>query len=153
MSRRSVHRAQGRPATGPARPRGEDAAHGGWTLDEPGEDVPLGLARRADRLGRLQEVLDLGKVEVGIAVIDELIQILHRLPDTHPHPGETEVLLALGTDEVDRLVAVVELVEAAHRGARLGGVVAEGGGGDCGVISVDSGITTVPPLQPINQTS
>ena len=52
-------------------------------VDQAGDDEPARLVRAADRLGRLQRVLDLREVGVRIAVVDERVQEVERLPDGH----------------------------------------------------------------------
>ena len=42
------------------------------------------VAVGADRLGGLQQVLELGEVDVGVAVVDQRVEELQRVPDAHP---------------------------------------------------------------------
>lgn len=91
------------------------------------------MAIGADRLGGLQQVFDLGEVGVRIGVVDEGVEELHRLPDTHLGSVQPTVVGPLGGGELVGLIDVVESVELPHRGAYLGGVVAEGVPGVRGV--------------------
>ena len=42
---------------------------------------------------RLQEMLRLGQVGIGIRIIDELIEILQCFPNAHLHAIQAEILL------------------------------------------------------------
>jgi hypothetical protein len=62
---------------------------------------------------------------VGIALVDDVVEVLEHLPDRHPLAVEAEVLALLRLDEVERLVPVILSVELTHVAGRLGVVVAE----------------------------
>ena len=83
------------------------------------------MAVPANRLGRLEQVLDLGEVRVRVAVVHERVEELHRPPDAHPPLVQREVVALLGADEVARLAGVVLAVELADAGAGELVVVAE----------------------------
>lgn len=57
-------------------------------VDQARQLHPAGLAVPAHRLGALQQVVDLAQLRVRVALVDERVQLLHRLPDGHlgPHP-------------------------------------------------------------------
>ena len=86
---------------------------------------PARVAVGADRLRRLEGVLDLTEVDVGVAVVDQRLDELERLPDRHAPPVERQVPALLGAHEVERLVQVVEPVELVDRRARALAVVAK----------------------------
>ena len=94
-------------------------------MNEAGEDHPAGLAVLAEVLGGLEQVLQLRHVGVGVAVVDQLIQIFGRLPDAHLHPVQAEILLPLGHAELVGLEGVVEAVELADRRAGVGLIIPE----------------------------
>ena len=75
------------------------------------DDEPARLARRADRFGRLERVLDLRQLDVGVAVVDKRVQEIERLPHGHRLSRKREVLVLLRDDERKRLVRVIEPVE------------------------------------------
>ena len=79
------------------------------------------MAVAAHGLGGLQQMLDLGEIGVGIAVVDQRVEKLGRLPDGLLAPGQAEVLLFLAQHVVDGLVLVVQAVELgdAGRGGRV----------------------------------
>ena len=80
-------------------------------VDETGEDEPAGMAVFADGFRGLEEVLDLGEIGVGIAFIDQGVEILGCLPDALLTFVEGEVLFFFGDDEVEGLEFVVVAVE------------------------------------------
>ena len=83
-------------------------------VDQAGDDEPARPVGGADRLGRLQRVLDLGEVDVGIAVVDQRVQELERLEHRHRPAVQRQVVALLLQDEVQRLVGVVLEVELRH---------------------------------------
>ena len=89
----------------------EQAQHLAEVVDEAGEDEPARLAVGANGLGRLQRVLDLGEVDVGIAVVDQRVEVLQRLQHRHRPAVQRQVVALLPEDEVERLVRVVQAVE------------------------------------------
>ena len=94
-------------------------------MHEAREDHPARLPIAAQVLGRLQQVLQLRHVGVRIGVVDQLVEVLGRLPHAHRHPVQTEVFLPLGLAELVGLVGVVQPVELPHRGPGVGLVIAE----------------------------
>ena len=80
-------------------------------VDQAGDDEPARPVGGADRLGRLQRMLDLREVDVGIAVVDQRVQVLQRLPHRHRPAVQRQVVALLLQDEVERLVRVVLEVE------------------------------------------
>jgi hypothetical protein len=85
--------------------------------------VPVGT----DRLGRLQRVLDLAELDVGIAVVDQRLHELERFPRRHAPAVARQVLALLRADEVERLPGMVEPVELVDGRARARAVVPETG--------------------------
>ena len=80
-------------------------------MNEAGDDEPARLIGGADGFGRLQRVLDLREVDVGIAVVDERVEEVERLPDRQRLAIERQILALLLEHEVERLMRVVERVE------------------------------------------
>ena len=80
-------------------------------VDEAGHDEPARLAGRADRFRRLQRVLDLGEVDIRVAVVHEHVQVVQRLPDGHRPATPGQVLALLSEHEVQRLIRVIERIE------------------------------------------
>ena len=70
-------------------------------------------------------MIDLREVDVRVAVVDDGVEELQRVPDAMPLPVARQVVGLLREHEVERLVRVVEAVELLHRVARLGGEVPE----------------------------
>jgi len=103
----------------------EEAEHLAEIVDQAGEHEPAGMPVAADRLGRLQKVLDLGQLGVGVAVVDQRVEKLHRLPDAHDAPCLRQELGLLGAHELDGLEPVIEPIELAHARASLGPIVAK----------------------------
>jgi hypothetical protein len=95
-------------------------------VDEAREHEPALGARCAQRLRRLERVVELRETDVRIRVVDQLRQRVEGGPDAHPPAPQRQVLRALPAHEVDGLAGVVQPVELPHAG-RGGGVVAEGG--------------------------
>ena len=74
---------------------------------------------------RLQEVFELRKLGVRIAVIHQGVEKLDGLPDPHALVVKTEIFIFLRPDESKGLAGVVEPVELLDRRTRLGTVIAE----------------------------
>jgi len=85
-------------------------------VDESGEVEPVlvGVVL-ADGLGGLEEVLDLGHVQVRVAVVDELVEQLDAVPDAHLRLVQPPVLGPHPRHELVRLPRVVHAVELLHR--------------------------------------
>ena len=83
-------------------------------MDEAGDDEPARAVGGADRLGRLQRVLDLREVDVRVAVVDQRVQELERLEHGHPSAVQRQIVPLLPEDEVQRLVRVVLEVNPAR---------------------------------------
>ena len=84
-------------------------------MDQTGENVPARLAVLTDRFGRLQQVFDLRQVQIWVAIVHELIQELHRLPDAHPRAISPEKLGSLLPAKLDCLVRMVQPVKLFYR--------------------------------------
>jgi len=70
-------------------------------------------------------VLDLGQLRVRIAVVDQRVEELHRLPDPHDPSGLRKEFGPLGAHEIDGLEPVVEPVELADARSSLRPIVAK----------------------------
>ena len=103
----------------------EEAEDLAQVVDQPGQDEPAGMAVGADRLGGLHQVLDLRQLGIGVAVVDQGVEELHRLPDPHHPMVLGQVLPLLRPDEVERLIAVIQPVELADGRADVRPVIAE----------------------------
>ncbi len=129
----------------------EEAEDLAEVVDQPREDEPVRMAVPADRLGRLQQVLELGQLGVGVGVVHQLVQVLDGLPDPHPAAPQAQEIPLLLDDEGQGLVAVVLPVELAHRRADIIAlVVPEPGGGLAGaslVAGVAGGDEVLPLLE------
>ena len=77
------------------------------------------MAVAADGLSGLQVVFDLGEVGVGIAVVYQRVEVLHRFPDTHLAAVQRSELAPLGESEIAGLVDVIEAVELADDRGRV----------------------------------
>ena len=64
----------------------EEAQQLAEVMDQAGHLHPVGLAVSSDRLGRLQQVLNLANRGVRVGLVDKRIEHLHRLPDRHAGP-------------------------------------------------------------------
>jgi len=62
---------------------------------------------------------------IGIARVDQRVQELEPIPQTHLAPVQAQVVRALGFHEIDRLVAVVEPVELLDLGLGFRAVIAK----------------------------
>ncbi len=83
------------------------------------------MAVLTDRFGGLQRVNDLRQRQVGVAVVNQTVQKIHRLPDAHLGFVQLSVFGLFGEDEIERLVGVIEPVQLFDRGAGFGLVGAE----------------------------
>src|SRR5580698_5463028 len=70
-------------------------------------------------------MLDLGEVGIGVAVVDERVEVVGGLPDAFPAAVQAEKFLALCQDKVEGLMRVVLSIEFGHAGVGLSVVVAE----------------------------
>src|SRR5439155_9226095 len=52
-------------------------------MNQTGQNEPARVSVAANRFRHLQEVLDLTETDVGVAIIHERVEELHRLPDAH----------------------------------------------------------------------
>src|SRR5438067_1618351 len=89
----------------------EQAENFAQVMKETGEDEPARLSVGSQRFGGLQQMLYLGEVGVGIAVVNEGVQILHRLPHAHRALVAGRKLAFLFLDELERLVTMVKPIE------------------------------------------
>ena len=94
-------------------------------MNQAGEDKPAWVAVASNGFGGLQQVVGLGEVGIGIAVVHQGVQILGGFPDAFLAALERKVLGAPGTDELDRLAGMILAIEVGHSGGGIGGVVAE----------------------------
>ena len=76
-------------------------------------------------LSRLKQVLQLRHVGVRIRIVDELVEVLGRLPDAHGHPVQTEIFLPLGLTKLIGLKSMIQSIELPHRRPGVGFVVTE----------------------------
>ena len=91
-------------------------------MDKASENHPTRAAVAAHRLGGLEQMFDLRQVGVRVAVVDQRVEKLRRLPDGLLALAEAEVLLLFAEHVVDGHVLVVEPVELGHTWRR-GGVI------------------------------
>src|SRR4029453_19481601 len=77
-------------------------------VNQTGEDEPPWMAVSANCLCRLHQVFDLAEIGIGIAVIHERVEKLHRLPHAHPPFSQRQILALLLPDEIERLIAVIQ---------------------------------------------
>ena len=77
-----------------------------------------GWSGLSNGLRGLQRVIDLGEVDVRIAVVHERVQVVECFPDGHRLSREAQVVRFLLEHEVQRLVRVVLAVELADGVAR-----------------------------------
>lgn len=80
-------------------------------MDEPGELHPVGLAVPPDRLGRLEEVLDLTDGRVWVRLVDERVEHLECLPDGHAGVDLAEDLFPDRQIVRERLLLVLLLAD------------------------------------------
>ena len=105
----------------------KQAQHLAQVVHEAGQHKPVGVAVGADRLGGLQQVADLGQVDIRVRLVDQGIEVVQPLPGRHFPLPELQPLVFFAQHEIDRLVRVVVAIELAHPvDARLR-VVAVGG--------------------------
>src|SRR6266567_1139604 len=70
----------------------------------------------ANGLGGLQVVFDLRKVGVGIAFVDQRVEVLEGLPDAHLAAIFREILPLFLVDKIDGLMSVIQQIEFANNG-------------------------------------
>jgi len=92
-------------------------------MNQPGENEPARMAIAPDLFGGLEEMIELGKVRVGIAIVHQRIQIFQRFPDAHLASIQSEELLSLGLNEVVGLVLMIQPVKLPDGWARIDFVV------------------------------
>src|SRR3954467_2653173 len=73
--------------------------------------MPIG----ANRLRRLQQVLQLIELDIRIRIVDERVQKVERLKNAHLPMIEPQELGSLPRNEVERLLAMILPIEFAHR--------------------------------------
>ena len=76
-------------------------------------------------LGGLQQVFELRKVCVRIAVIDQRVEEFERFPHSHLAAIQGQELAALLLDEIEGLMAMIEAIKLADAGTRGFFVIAE----------------------------
>src|SRR3954466_4010396 len=64
-------------------------------------------------------MLNLREISIGIAVVDQRVQILRCFPNAFLASLQTEILLLFSEDIIDRLVLMIESVELCHARIRL----------------------------------
>ena len=94
-------------------------------VEETRQHHPARMAVAADCLGGLQQVLDLGEIGIGIAVVDQGVQEFGGFPHRLFALLQAEVFLLLAEHVIDRLVFVIQAVELRHAGLCLGVVHAK----------------------------
>lgn len=90
-------------------------------VDEARELHPARLAVAPDRLGALQQVLDLAQRRVRVALVDQRVELLHGLPDRHLLARPRRRVEAVARRQVvrHRLLLVLLAVEGLDALARL----------------------------------
>jgi hypothetical protein len=96
----------------------EAAEHLAEVVHEAGEHEPARSARGAQRFGRLERVVELRELEIGVGLVDQLRERGEGAEHAHPAPPQREVGLEPPAHEVDGLPRVVRAIELAH--ARAG---------------------------------
>src|SRR6266498_4921715 len=94
-------------------------------VNEARQDEPARMSIPADLFGRLKQMLKLRQIGIGIAIIDQRVQKLHRFPDSHSAPRQRQKSLLLGLYEIVSLMAVIEPVELAHAGPCAGFIISK----------------------------
>ena len=74
-------------------------------------------------------MIHLGEIGVGIALVDDVVEMLQHLPHRHRLAIQRQVLRLLADDEVERLILMVLAIELLDVAGRFFRVVAERGGG------------------------
>lgn len=131
---------------------GEEKHQLAQIVDEAGNLHPAGLAVATNRLGGLQEVLDLGQAGVGVRFVDEGVELLHGLPDGHFGADTGRRVEAVAGREVvgDGLLGVllgVEVLDAVACGFVLAEVGLVLGGVEFGVGVVFDGVDVVDEVR------
>ena len=94
------------------------AQHFAQIVHEAGQYEPVLMPVGPNRLRRLQQVLKLIELDIGIGIVDQRVEKIERVENAHPPAIEAEIRIALLADEFERLAGVVLLVELAHGLAR-----------------------------------
>src|SRR5437899_2038033 len=66
----------------------EEAKDFAKIVDQSGENEPARVAVVPDLLGGLEQMFELRKIGIGIAVVNECVEEFHRFPDAHSAAGE-----------------------------------------------------------------
>ena len=77
----------------------EQAENLAEVVHQAGDDEPARLVGGADGFGGLHRVLDLREIDVGIAVVDERVEKVERLPHRHRLAVERQVFALLREHE------------------------------------------------------
>src|SRR5437879_12446784 len=94
-------------------------------MNQARQNEPGWVAVSSNRLRNLQKMLDFTQAGVGIAVIDQRIEKLHRLPNVHAAPARRQEGAFLVADKIERLMFVIEPVEFPNAGPSVRLVVTE----------------------------
>src|SRR5579883_2121256 len=94
-------------------------------VNQSGQDEPARPAIAADGFRCLHQVLNLAQFRIGIAVIDERVKELHRLPYPHAAAAQRQIFAFLGQHEIERLIAMIEAIELLDAGPRFCSIVAK----------------------------
>src|SRR5262245_5339526 len=81
------------------------------------------MAIASDLFGGLEEMVELRKVGIGIAVVDKRIQVFKRLPHAHLTSIQGEEFFSLRLNEVVALMMMIQPVKLPDGWARIGFVV------------------------------
>ena len=79
----------------------------------------------ANCFGGLKEVLDLGEIGIGVAVVHQGVQILGHFPNAFLVSIQAAIFRLLAEDKIKRLVGVVLTVKFRYGGIGVGLIVAE----------------------------
>src|SRR6185437_1701909 len=94
-------------------------------MNEARQNKPAWVPVSPDGFRRLQQMLDLGEVCVGITIIDQSIQKLSRLPYRLLPSCERKVLLLLMDHIIKRLMFVIQAIETRDTRISLRVILAE----------------------------
>ena len=114
-------------------------------VQESGEDKPARMTVLADGFGGLEEMFKLGKVRIGIAVVDQSIEVVDHVPNALLTATQAAILGLFPENKVESLVGVIFAVEAGNAGIGIGVVVAELVFGF--VLTIASGDKVVPVVE------
>src|ERR1700733_1619800 len=101
------------------------AKHLTQIMDKSRQDKPSGMPLLPDRLRGLEQMFNLSQVCVGVAIVDQGIEKLRRLPDALLTLVQAEVLPLFADHVVEGLVLMVQPVELRHTRSCLLIVLAE----------------------------